>query len=266
MTSTSWDLTATSQESRWTSSAIQRIPPPLAHKQLEPRWATRQLRIRARSTSGQSQGRPTTNRGLAAHSVIRRPARPACSLKPLVPERAPTLTASPDTEAAPPPQSHVTTTPRGHTAHSEADPRSAAFTTSVGRTARSCAGRALRACRARARWRAQSRGAQRPTAGADAPGSTPASAGSDEPASDATAPSPRAAGLAGPMTADDPKLSSGKLTAAPALTVGRGDRQRDRCRRVHVGWVVDGNSSHPCARETFLQEEDDANGFATSRE
>src|SRR5262249_5458920 len=169
-------------------------------------------------------------------------------------------------EAAPPPQSHVTTTPRGHTAHSEADPRSAAFTTSVGRTARSCAGRALRACRARARWRAQSRGAQRPTAGADAPGSTPASAGSDEPASDATAPSPRAAGLAGPMMADDPKLSSGKLTAAPALTVGRGDRQRDRCRRVHVGWVVDGNSSHPCARETFLQEEDDANGFATSRE
>jgi hypothetical protein len=46
----------------------------LAHKQIEPRRATRQLRIRARSTSGQSQGRPTTNRGLAAHSVIRRPA------------------------------------------------------------------------------------------------------------------------------------------------------------------------------------------------
>src|SRR5262249_59325361 len=105
MTSTSWDLTATSQESRWTSSAIQRIPPPLDHKQVEPRRATRQLRIRARSTSGQSQGRPTTNRGLAAHSVIRRPAQPACSLKPLVPERAPTLTRYPDTDRGPSPQS-----------------------------------------------------------------------------------------------------------------------------------------------------------------
>jgi len=35
----------------------------------EKRWAKRQLRIRARGTPGQSQGRPTTNDGLAAHSV-----------------------------------------------------------------------------------------------------------------------------------------------------------------------------------------------------
>src|SRR5262245_3219948 len=68
-------------------------------------------------------------------------------------------------------------------------------------------------------------------------------------ATNLAAPSPRAAGLAGPVTADDPKLSSGKLTAAPALTVGRGDRQPDHLRRMHVGWVVCGNSSHPCARK-----------------
>jgi hypothetical protein len=37
--------------------------------QAETRRAKRQLRIRARGTPGQSQGRPTTNDGLAAHSV-----------------------------------------------------------------------------------------------------------------------------------------------------------------------------------------------------
>jgi hypothetical protein len=42
----------------------------------ETRRATRQLRIRARGTPGQSQGRPPTNSGLAAHNV-RRPAPPA---------------------------------------------------------------------------------------------------------------------------------------------------------------------------------------------
>jgi catechol 2,3-dioxygenase-like lactoylglutathione lyase family enzyme len=90
----------------------------------------------APGAAGQSQGRPTTNRGLAAHSVIRRPARPACSLKPLVPERAPTLTAYPDTDRAPSPQSHVPTTHADHTAHSAAGHRSAVSTTSRGRTVR----------------------------------------------------------------------------------------------------------------------------------
>jgi hypothetical protein len=42
------------------------------------RRATRQLRIRARGTPGQSQGRPTTNRGLAAHRNA--PACPTCVL------------------------------------------------------------------------------------------------------------------------------------------------------------------------------------------
>ena len=67
-------------------------------KQTEPRRATRQLRIRAHGTSGQSQGQPTTNRGLAAHSVIRGPAQPACSLKPLIPERPRNVTGRPDTK------------------------------------------------------------------------------------------------------------------------------------------------------------------------
>jgi len=46
-----------------------------AHRYLLTRWtaetrqAKRQLRIRARGTPGRSQGRPTTNDGLAAHSV-----------------------------------------------------------------------------------------------------------------------------------------------------------------------------------------------------
>jgi len=39
------------------------------NQSMETRQAKRQLRIRARGTPGQSQGRPTTNDGLAAHSV-----------------------------------------------------------------------------------------------------------------------------------------------------------------------------------------------------
>jgi mRNA-degrading endonuclease toxin of MazEF toxin-antitoxin module len=54
-----------------------RTPPPvLGRLTTETRRATRQLRIRAHGTPGQSQGRPPTNNGLAAHNV-RRPAQPA---------------------------------------------------------------------------------------------------------------------------------------------------------------------------------------------
>ena len=54
-----------------------RTPPPSRSSMTETRRATRQLRIRAHGTPGQSQGRPSTNSGLAAHSVTRRPAQPA---------------------------------------------------------------------------------------------------------------------------------------------------------------------------------------------
>jgi hypothetical protein len=43
-------------------------PPPSSVVMSETRRATRQLRIRARGTPGQSQGRPPTNSGLAAHN------------------------------------------------------------------------------------------------------------------------------------------------------------------------------------------------------
>ena len=57
-------------------------PPPSRSSTTETRRATRQLRIRARGTPGQSQGRPPTNSGLAAHNVST--ACPTCvSLKPL---------------------------------------------------------------------------------------------------------------------------------------------------------------------------------------
>src|SRR5438552_1155085 len=61
---------------------------PLQSSTTETRRAPRQLPIRARSTPGQSQGRPTTNSGLAAHSVTRRPAQPASPRSPWHPERA----------------------------------------------------------------------------------------------------------------------------------------------------------------------------------
>src|SRR4029450_6669825 len=53
----------------------------------ETRRATRQLRIRAHGTPGQSQGRPPTTPGPAAHNV-RRPAQPASPSSPWHPERA----------------------------------------------------------------------------------------------------------------------------------------------------------------------------------
>jgi hypothetical protein len=61
-------------------------PPSRSLLSAETRRATRQLRIRARGTPGQSQGRPPTNRGLAAHNAST--ACPDCvSLKPWHPER-----------------------------------------------------------------------------------------------------------------------------------------------------------------------------------
>ena len=86
---------ATSQKSRWTSSATALTSPPRCRRQAGEPVGKRHRRIRARSATGQVAGAATEKPGLEAHRP-KRPAQPAFSQKAPRPSR-PNLSRPPDT-------------------------------------------------------------------------------------------------------------------------------------------------------------------------